>query len=57
MEKLKEAIQEQQKLVTLELQATGNGYNQALGWVLELIKKSETQTTNSGPTIVASQEK
>jgi len=57
VEKLKEAIQEQQKLVTLELQATGNGYNQALGWVLELIKKSETQTTNSGPTIVASQEK
>lgn len=55
-EKLKELIKDQQKMVQLELQATGAGYNQALMWVLgQLEGKSFTQDT--AETIIASQEK
>lgn len=55
-EKLKELIQEQVKLVALELNATGQGYAQALGWVIQILEKEpKTETVNSGPTTVINQ--
>ena len=42
IEKMKALIDEQQKLVSLELQATGQGYVQALNWVKTQLLKEET---------------
>ena len=43
-EKLKEAIKEQGKMVQLELTATGQGYTQALSWVMQLLEQKDTET-------------
>ena len=52
----KEVLIEQNKMVQAELAGVAKGYEQALGWILNVLEK-ETQTVNSGPTVVANQEK
>ena len=55
---LKDKILEQNKSVQSELTGIAKGYEQALGWVISVLNTEEaTQTVNSGPTVVANQEK
>ncbi len=54
----KEMLLEQNKIVQAELTGIAKGYEQALGWMLSVIQKDQvTETVNSGPTVVANQEK
>lgn len=57
MENLKQQIYKQAELVKLELTATNQGYQQALGWVTNLLDTLDTKTVNSGPTVTVDQEK